>query len=92
MSDRSGMAIPPPRGVKCQFCQRISAIEFGMILRCHWCDRPGFFIRGLPEPQPNDWPQGLVELNLDGGLFTILATEWDTHGESHAGTCEDFRP
>lgn len=33
----------------------------------------------------NDWPAWLLHINLMGGLFTVISTDWDTQGESHAG-------
>jgi hypothetical protein len=40
--------------------------------------------RGVSE-SVDSMPRWLVEINLAGGIFTLISTDWDTQGESHAG-------
>lgn len=73
------------RKIRCDYCGRESSIEFGMVLRCHWCDRAGFFAYRDSPTMPEEWPPGVLALTLMGGYFSVLSTDWDTQGESHAG-------
>lgn len=54
--------------MKCEFCGRSSSLEFGMVMRCHWCDRLALAVPSNPEQAKVGFSKYMLWLML-GMLF-----------------------